>query len=87
MERDFPHIGDTPFPHLSNVDVWKYRNNFDYGRWEDNARIKMCSVNWDSGYVNVVEWKTDKARDTYFDNLAGYKVDELPCSRCSRTGA
>lgn len=76
MERDFPHLGDTPFPHLSNVDVWKYRNNFDYGRWEDNARIKMCSVNWDSGYVNVVEWKTDKARDTYFDNLAGYKVDE-----------
>nr|DAO18120.1 MAG TPA: Major tail protein [Bacteriophage sp.] len=76
MERDFPHLGDTPFPHLSNVDVWKYRNNFDYGRWEDNARIKMCSVNWDSSYVNVVEWKTDKARDTYFDNLAGYKVDE-----------
>lgn len=76
MERDFPHLGDTPFPHLSNVDVWKYRNNFDYGRWEDNARIKMCSVNWDSGYVNVVEWKTDKARDTYLDNLAGYKVDE-----------
>lgn len=76
MERDFPHLGDTPFPHLSNVDVWKYRNNFDYGRWEDNARIKMCSVNWDSGYVNVVEWKTDKARDMYFDNLAGYKVDE-----------
>lgn len=76
MERDFPHIGDTPFPHLSNVDVWKYRNNFDYGRWEDNARIKMCSVNWDSGYVNVVDWKTDKARDTYFNNLAGYKVDE-----------
>lgn len=76
MERDFPHLGDAPFPHLSNVDVWKYRNNFDYGRWEDNARIKMCSVNWDSSYVNVVEWKTDKARDTYFDNLAGYKVDE-----------
>lgn len=76
MERDFPHLGDTPFPHLSNVDVWKYRNNFDYGRWEDNARIKMCSVNWDSSYANVVEWKTDKARDTYFDNLAGYKVDE-----------
>lgn len=76
MERDFTHLGDTPFPHLSNVDVWKYRNNFDYGRWEDNARIKMCSVNWDSGYVNVVEWKTDKARDTYFNNLAGYKVDE-----------
>lgn len=76
MERDFPHLGDTAFPHLSNVDVWKYRNNFDYGRWEDNARIKMCSVNWDSGYVNVVEWKTDKARDSYFDGLAGYKVDE-----------
>lgn len=76
MERDFPHLGDTPFPHLSNVDVWKYRNNFDFGRWEDNARIKMCSVNWDSGYVNVVEWKTDAARDSYFDSLSGYKVDE-----------
>lgn len=76
MEREFPHLGDTAFPHLSNVDVWKYRNNFDYGRWEDNARIKMCSVNWDSGYVNVVEWKTDAARDSYFDSLSGYKVDE-----------
>lgn len=76
MERDFPHLGDTAFPHLSNVDVWKYRNNFDYGRWEDNARVKLCSVNWDSGYVNVVEWKTDAARDSYFDGLSGYKVDE-----------
>ncbi|WP_282209721.1 hypothetical protein [Parvibacter caecicola] len=76
MERDFPHLGDTAFPHLSNVDVWKYRNNFDYGRWEDNARIKLCSVNWDSGYVNVVEWKTDAARDSFFDSLSGYKVDQ-----------
>lgn len=76
MERDFPHIGDTAFPHLSNIDVWKYRNNFDYSRWEDNARIKLCAVSWDSDYRNVVHWETDAVRDAYFDNLGGYKVDE-----------
>lgn len=76
MEREFPHLGDTAFPHLSNVDVWKYRNNFDYGRWEDNARIKMCSVNWDADYNNVVNWKSDEARNAYFDGLEGCKVDE-----------
>lgn len=76
MERDFPHIGDTPFPHLSNIDVWKYRNNFDYSRWGDNARIKLCAVSWDGDYRNVVHWETDAVRDAYFDNLGGYKVDE-----------
>lgn len=76
MERQYPHLGDTEFPHLSNIDVWKYRNNFEYSRWEDNARIKFCTVNWDSGYVNVVDWKDDGARDAYFGNLPGYKLDE-----------
>lgn len=76
MERDFPHLGDTAFPHLSNVDVWQYRNNFDYSRWEDNARIKLCTVNWDADYSNVVNWKSDEARNAYFDGLEGCKVDE-----------
>lgn len=76
MERDFPHLGDTEFPHLSNVDVWQYRNTFNYTRWQDNARIKLCTVNWDSDYNNVVDWETDAARDSYFDSLSGYKMDE-----------
>lgn len=76
MERDFPHLGDTAFPHLSNVDVWQYRNNFDYSRWEDNARIKLCTVNWDADYNSVVNWKSDEARNAYFDGLEGCKVDE-----------
>lgn len=76
MERDFPHLGDTAFPHLSNVDVWQYRNNFDYSRWEDNAQIKLCTVNWDADYNNVVNWKSDEARNAYFDGLEGCKVDE-----------
>jgi hypothetical protein len=76
MERDFPHLGDTAFPHLSNIDVWQYRNNFDYSRWEDNARIKLCTVNWDADYNNVVNWKSDEARNAYFDGLEGCKVDE-----------
>ena len=76
MERDFPHLGDTAFPHLSNVDVWQYRNNFDYSRWEDNARIKLCTVHWDADYNNVVNWKSDEARNAYFDGLEGCKVDE-----------
>lgn len=76
MERDFSHLGDTAFPHLSNVDVWQYRNNFDYSRWEDNARIKLCTVNWDADYNNVVNWKSDEARNAYLDGLEGCKVDE-----------
>lgn len=76
MERGFPHLGDTAFPHLSNVDVWQYRNNFDYSRWEDNARIKLCTVNWDADYNNVVNWESDEARNAYFDGLEGCKVDE-----------
>lgn len=76
MERDFSHLGDTAFPHLSNVDVWQYRNNFDYSRWEDNARIKLCTVNWDADYNNVVNWESDEARNAYFDGLEGCKVDE-----------
>lgn len=76
MERDFPHLGDTAFPHLSNIDVWQYRNNFDYSRWEDNARIKLCTVNWDAEYNNVVNWESDEARNAYFDGLEGCKVDE-----------
>lgn len=76
MAREFTHLGDTDFPHLSNIDVWEYRNNFDYSRWEDNGRIMLCNVPWDSEYVNVVDWPDDAARDAYLDASTTVKVDE-----------
>lgn len=30
----FPHLKDTRFPDLGNVDVYKYQNDFDYARYD-----------------------------------------------------
>lgn len=71
----FPHLDDTNFPLLENVDVYEYQNNFDYSRWTDNTKIYLCNVLWNNDYSNVVKFKDDKARDEYFDSLDGYTVE------------
>lgn len=76
MAREFPHLNDTAFPHLGNINVYQYQNNFDYTRWTDNAYIKLLAVPWDSHYVNVCEWESDTIRDRWFDNAHGYKLNE-----------
>lgn len=72
----FPHLPDTPFPGLSNVNPYQVPNSFDYGQWRDNARIKVLSVPWDSGYRNVVEWPNDAERDDWLNSRDAYRVDE-----------
>ena len=84
----FPHLNDTRFPDVGNIDVYKYQNEFDYNRY-DNAqmRIMLCSVPWDmgeahvgnrtiSGIGNVVWFGTEAARDAWFD--------AVPDSQCHR---
>lgn len=71
----FPHLDDTQFPLLENVDVYDYENNFDYSRWTDNTKIYLCNVLWNNDYSNVVKFKNDEARDAYFDSLDGYTVE------------
>lgn len=72
----FPHLPNTPFPGLSSVNPYQVPNSFDYGEWRDNARIKVTSVPWDSGYRNVVEWHNDAERDDWLNSRDAYRVDE-----------
>lgn len=65
----FPHLtGATSFPG-DNVDVYKYRNEFDYTRWGADARLKLCNVPWCGDYDNVVAFDSIEARDAWLDAL------------------
>lgn len=74
-EYSFPHLEDTSFPLLENVDVYEYENEFDYKRWTDNTKIYLCNVLWNNDYSNVVKFDNDVARDSYFDGLEKYTVE------------
>ena len=65
---NFPHIDDTQFPHLNNVDVYKYKNNFDYARWQGKATYKLLNVRWNSTYNDVPFFDTVEERDEWFDS-------------------
>lgn len=86
MSEKFPHLNDTKFPNLSNVNVWQYQNNFDYEKFNDiQMHIKVCSVPWDLGEVhvgmrsipmgNVVGWESEDQRDEYLNALDGVEWD------------
>lgn len=86
MSDRFPHLQDTDFPNLSNVNVWQYQNNFDYSKFDTvQMHIKLCSVPWDLGEVhvglkaipmgNVVGWESVEERDTYLNALQGIEWD------------
>lgn len=68
----FPHLDDTKFPDLGTVDVYRYRNTFDYNRWEANAKIRLVNTLFNSDYQDVVKFDSDEERDRYFDSLEGY---------------
>ena len=68
----FPHLDDTKFPDLGTVDVYRYRNAFDYNRWEADAKIRLVNVLFNSDYQDVAKFDTDAERDSYFDSLKGY---------------
>ena len=77
----FPHLNDSQFPSVGNVDVYKYRNEFDYSRFDEmQMRIQLCNVPWDmgeahignrtiSGIGNVVWFETEEKRDAWFDAI------------------
>ena len=68
----------SEFPHISNVDTYKYDNDFDYGRFDYNQMtLQVCTVPWDmgeahignrtiSGIGNVVYFGTREKRDAWF---------------------
>ena len=75
--KRFPHLqGATQFPGTENVNVYKYKNEFDYDRWTDSrARYRVVNVPWCGDYDNVVDFETIEARDAYLDSLDGAYLD------------
>lgn len=68
---EFPHLSDTKFPNLSNVNVYSYKNEFDYTRWIENTKVHLTNVLWNSDYNDVVKFETNEARDEWFDSHEG----------------
>lgn len=79
---------ESDFPHVGNVDVYKFDNDFDYERFNaTQMELQVCSVPWDvgeahigartiSGIGNVVYFETKEERDAWFD--------AIPDSECYR---
>ena len=76
-ELNFPHLADTSFPDLQNVNVYEFQNTFDYTRWSEDTKIKLCNVIWNSDYSDVVKFDTNEQRDSYFDNIQDFYAIEL----------
>ncbi len=84
----FNYLGKQGFPHAGNVDVYRYDNDFDYGRYDySQMRLTVCNVPWDLGEAhignrhidgvgNVVHFGTKAKRDAWFHSL--------PDSECFR---
>ena len=45
--------------------------NFSYARWTPNTRFKLCNVQWDMGYRDIVKWADRQAQADYFSRLDG----------------
>ena len=72
---------ESDFPHVGNVDVYKFDNDFDYERFNaTQMELQVCSVPWDvgeahigartiSGIGNVVYFETKQERDAWFDAI------------------
>lgn len=70
MARNYPHITPRsgPFPHLDGVNVWKWRNAFNYKRWGKQATIQLANVPYPSDLSEVVDWQSEEQRDTVLDS-------------------
>lgn len=75
MAKDYPHLNDTVFPDADTIDVYKYRNEFDYSKYRPTVKITMLSVPWRSDYDNVVYFESKAERDSWFASHAGRKIE------------
>lgn len=73
----FSKLDDTRFPNLDTVNVYRFKNNFDYTRWTEGTKITLANVLWNSDYKDVVKFDSDEERDSYFDNLPDTHVIKL----------
>lgn len=75
MTDRFPHLRDTPFPNFSTVDPYRRKVDFDYGRYDYEASIKLCNVPWPFDYRHAVNWQSEEQRDAYLDGIDGRTVE------------
>lgn len=75
---DFPHLNDTRFPNVENVDVYAHQVVFDYTRWVPDTKVYLCNVRWNGDYEDCVKFEDDNARDDYFDKLVTKTVETNP---------
>lgn len=80
-EYNYLKHNESDFPHIKNVDVYKYDNAFDYGRFDyTQMELQICTVPWDmgeahigartiSGIGNVVYFESKENRDEWFDSI------------------
>ena len=66
---NFPHLQDTRFPNFDNVNVYSFRNEFDYTRWDENTQVHLVNVIWNSDYKDVVKFETNEDRDAWFSAI------------------
>ena len=66
---EFPHLEDTSFPNIDNVNTYAHQVVFDYTRWVPSTKIYLCNVRWNGDYEDCVKFDSDKARDDWFDEL------------------
>lgn len=75
MVDKFPHLRGTPFPNFSTVDPYRRKVDFDYGRYDYEASVKLCNVPWPFDYRHVVNWADERARDAYLGGIDGRTVE------------
>lgn len=87
-EYNFLSNNDSEFPHIDNINVYKYDNDFAYDRFDyTQMKLQICTVPWDmgeahigartiSGIGNVVYFGSKAERDKWFDSI--------PDSECYR---
>lgn len=75
---DFPHLNDTRFPNIENVDVYAHQVVFDYTRWQPKTKVYLCNVRWNGDYEDCVKFEDDSARDAWFDELVEKSSKENP---------
>lgn len=80
MGRTFPHL--TPrggdFPYIDRVDVYQYRNDFNYHRWAEASRLEIMNVPFPADFSEIVDWGTPAARDAELSALPHYTSEPLP---------
>ena len=55
--------------------------NFSYASWTPNTKFKLCNVNWDMGYRDIVRFENEAKQREYFNALPGIDFDNCTMSK------